>query len=571
MSNLLISEGIHRTNTVRRGQKGRRWARAFFVSNFVGLSVLIVLIVHVLNSTFGLVLVRNQVEPSSLSDRPLQELTNQELGVILVENMGNRVRVAARDRMSRVPFEEFTTTSVKDVFAGYVYPEEYAEGLISDMPLEAFGQILADNLSQGDLIDIMTDSVIQPTITRSWTLFDSLLKRAEIEAIAAEIPDEVLEFKSWINFDFILSSVSSSATTAGLRTALLGSFWIMLITAPTALFIGVSAAIYLEEYASNNWINRAIEVNIRTLAGIPSVIYGMLGLAIFAQALSVLTGGYLLGQNLPDQNEMQVVSYIRSAVGLPTLTTDEVENLNFVVSAQESENEDIQLMLRFIPTDVLSTQELENLIRSFYSMRRPQFFSLSDFSKPGADTVDRAINQSIDASKLNEAQLTILRDALTSYGTFNINGRTVISAGLTLAMLILPVIIVSSQEAIRAVPNSIREASLGLGATKWQTVLRQVLPVAFPGILTGMILSVSRAIGETAPLLVVGASTFIGIDPNGFFSKFTVVPIQIYQWTSRPEQEFKNVAAASIIILLVVMLLLNGIAIYLRNRLSRRF
>jgi phosphate transport system permease protein len=149
------------------------------------------------------------------------------------------------------------------------------------------------------------------------------------------------------------------------------------------------------------------------------------------------------------------------------------------------------------------------------------------------------------------------------------NGRTVL-AGLTLALLILPVIIINAQEAIRAVPNSIREASYGVGATQWQTVWRQVLPAALPGILTGVILSMSRAVGETAPLIVVGASTFIGVDPNGPFSKFTVVPIQIYQWTSRPELEFKNAAAAAIIVLLVALLLLNRTAIILRQRFSRR-
>jgi phosphate transport system permease protein len=231
---------------------------------------------------------------------------------------------------------------------------------------------------------------------------------------------------------------------------LLGSFWIIGITAVTALVIGVGAAIYLEEYARDNWINRMIEINIRNLAAIPSVIYGMLGLAVFVRAFGYVTSG--------------------------------------------------------------------------------EFVGITDT-----------------------------------------NGRTAISAGLTLALLILPIIIVNAQEAIRAVPNSVREASYGLGATKRQTVFRQVFPAALPGILTGVILSMSRAVGETAPLLVVGASTFIGIDPNGPFSKFTVVPIQIYQWTSRPEQEFKNVAAAAIIALLVVMLLLNGSAIILRNRFSRRF
>ena len=119
-------------------------------------------------------------------------------------------------------------------------------------------------------------------------------------------------------------------------------------------------------------------------------------------------------------------------------------------------------------------------------------------------------------------------------------------------------------------PRSIREASYGIGATQWQTIWNQVLPAALPGILTGIILSMSRAVGETAPLIVIGASTFITVDPNGPFAKFTVIPIQIFQWTAKPEQEFRNIAAAAIIVLLVLLLVLNGTAIFLRQRFSRR-
>jgi phosphate transport system permease protein len=141
---------------------------------------------------------------------------------------------------------------------------------------------------------------------------------------------------------------------------------------------------------------------------------------------------------------------------------------------------------------------------------------------------------------------------------------------LTLALLILPLIIINAQEAIRAVPPSLRQAGMGLGATKWQTIWHHVLPNAIPGILTGNILAVSRAIGETAPLVVIGASTFITVDPTGPFSKFTTLPIQIYQWTARPQDEFRNIAAAAIIVLLILLLTLNASAVWLRNRYSRR-
>jgi phosphate transport system permease protein len=150
------------------------------------------------------------------------------------------------------------------------------------------------------------------------------------------------------------------------------------------------------------------------------------------------------------------------------------------------------------------------------------------------------------------------------------NGRTIVSAGLTLGLLILPMIIINAQEAIRAVPSSLRQASLGVGATKWQTIWNHVLPNSIAGILTGVILAMSRAIGETAPLVVVGASTYITYDPDGPFSKFTVLPIQIYQWTARPQDVFRNIAAAAIIVLLILLFTLNATAVLLRNRYSRQ-
>jgi phosphate transport system permease protein len=139
-----------------------------------------------------------------------------------------------------------------------------------------------------------------------------------------------------------------------------------------------------------------------------------------------------------------------------------------------------------------------------------------------------------------------------------------------LGLLILPLIIINAQEAIRAVPLSLRQAGFGLGATKWQTIWAHVLPNALPGILTGTILAVSRAIGETAPLVVVGASTYITTDPEGPFSKFTTLPIQIFQWTARPQAEFRNIAAAAIIVLMFLLLALNGSAVFLRNRFAKR-
>ena len=294
-----------------------------------------------------------------------------------------------------------------------------------------------------------------PTVLESWFLFDSVFNRDEIILEAAEkFPNAILEYRSWLTPQFLSGPQSSKPELAGVRTALLGTLWVIAITMIVAFPVGVGAAIYLEEYANHDkWYNRIIQTNINNLAGVPSIIYGMLGLAVFVRALEPITSGAAFG--------------------------------------------------------------------------------------------------AVDAGA-------------------TANGRTVLAAGLTLALLILPIIIISAQEAVRAVPSSLRNASYGLGATRWQTTWNHVLPNALPGILTGTILSMSRAIGETAPLVVIGASTFITVDPTGPFSKFTVLPIQIFQWTTRPQSVFRNIAGAAIIVLLILLLLLNATAVYIRNRQSKK-
>jgi phosphate transport system permease protein len=352
-----------------------------------------------------------------------------------------------------------------DFFVEQVYERE-----LEDLPKETLVAILQANVSKGlfrrfendlpfaertqeDVYQLVLDRVVEPQIVETWTLYDSIFKRRAIRAeAAAKYPDAELEFVSWLNPRFVRSPQSSDPEKAGVRTAILGSLWTIAITIAFAFPLGVGAAIYLEEYATDSRINRIIQTNINNLAGVPSIIYGMLGLAIFVRVLEPLSSGTLLG----------------------------------------------------------------------------------------------------------------LTDPTTA------NGRTILSAGLTLGLLILPMIIINSQEAIRAVSPALRQAGFGLGATKWQVIWHHVLPSALPGILTGTILSVSRAIGETAPLVVVGASTFITVDPTGPFSKFTTLPIQIYQWTARPQDEFRNIAAAAILVLLVLLLALNASAVLMRNRFSRR-
>jgi len=391
-----------------RHRTGKIWSSLFFVSTTIGVLALVVLLLSILNQSMGLVAVENKVDPASLSDRPLENLSHDELAVILTSHL-SQTRINTIERENPIA-----------------------------------------QRSQADMLQLVYERVVQPKVEQSWGLIDSLLKRNQIIAESAQRhPEAKVEFRSWLNWNFIINSMSSQPELAGVRTALLGSLYMIAFTILFAFPIGVGAAIYLEEYAESNRINRIIQTNIDNLAGVPSIVYGILGLAIFVRTLGLLTSGALFG--IGDQN-----------------------------------------------------------------------------------------------------------------------GRTILSASLTLGLLILPILIINAQEAIRAVPNSLRQASYGLGATRWQTIWNHVLPSAMPGILTGTILAVSRAIGETAPLILVGASTFITRDPSGPFSKFTALPIQIYNWTTRPQDEFRNIAAAAIIVLMISLLSLNAAAILLRNRFSRR-
>ena len=244
-----------------------------------------------------------------------------------------------------------------------------------------------------------------------------------------------------ISVSFITDYASSVADQAGIRAALLGTLWLMVVCAAFIIPVGVATAIYLEEYADETrWYNRAIEVNIQNLAAVPSIVYGILGLAFLVRG-------------------------------------------------------PLQL------------------------------------------------------------------------------GNVVLAGGLTLGLLVLPVVIIAGREAIRAVPPSIREGSMALGATQWQTIWRQVLPAAIPGIATGVILSLSRAIGETAPLIMIGAATFVAFDPD-LQSAFTALPIMIFDWISRPSNavnDYASLAAGAIVVLMVLLLGMNAIAIWLRNRFEQKW
>ena len=241
-----------------------------------------------------------------------------------------------------------------------------------------------------------------------------------------------------LNWQFITSFTSRKPEQAGIIASIAGTLWVMVVVAVVSFPIGVGAGIYLEEFSTDNWLTRFVEINISNLAGVPSIIYGLLGLAVFVRLMEPITGG-----------------------------------------------------------------------------------------------------------------------------------RSILSGGLTLALLILPIIIVSTREALRAVPDSIRLAGFALGANRWQVVWTHVLPMAIPGILTGLILALSRAVGETAPLIAIGAVAFVRSVPQGLQSPFTVLPIQIYNWVGRPQQGFHDIAASGIIVLMIVLLAMNATAVYLRNKFQK--
>lgn len=446
----MIEYGVFQSGISKRNRRAGFFRRFYFLSLIVAIVALITLFLTVIDRAFGTVAVQSAVEVSTLTGgRPLDSLSAEELAGILVNNLSvGRARVLIRDFVI-VNYNQETLGQqpLNALLQGKNYPPEIAEKTLGQLEPGEVTAVLAQNLSSADLQNLVLEEVAQQEILESWTLFQTLLNYEDIEAENAQNhPDAELQFRSWINPNFLTKPMAQEAVNSGIRTAILGTLWVLVVTLLIAFPLGLSAAIYLEEYArtftGNRWLNMVnsiIETNIRNLAGVPSIIYGMLGLFVFVRGLESVT-----------------------------------------------------------------------------------------------------------------------------------QGRTVISASLTMALLILPVIIINSQEAIRAVPSSYREASFGMGATRLQTIWRQVLPAAMPGILTGIILSLSRAIGETAPLIVVGAATQIFTDPNGLLSAFTTIPIQVYRWIPLPSEEYRYIAAAAIIVVLAMLLTLNATAIILRNRFSRR-
>lgn len=572
----------------RRGRIGR--AFNFFSVAVAGLA-LIALFLNVVNEAFGTVGIVNTIEPAALTGGiPLQALGDDELALILAEHAGKRLRVLIRDTISHVDKSEFTRATVAEIVDDPQVDPAIAGALLKNIsPAEQAG-LLAAYADTATLRRLVLEEVVEQQVIASFPLADALFR---FEEIKAEIEGPILEkhrqsarsdaatvqvirFYSWLDSEFITTPMSSTPALAGIRTALIGSIGLMLVVVLVALPIGVGAAIYLEEYAAPGFINRLIETNVRNLAGVPSIIYGMLGLAIFVRALAPFSSGMIFHYNVD-------VPTVEAAVDRIAPIFD--GQIHYDDSRVHSDSAHIDDAAAARLVDVFLHYGTPSLTMHGSSAVAALSDSLAEALDLTVDVVAVRADEEHDIeirgdyyrfdvpaeAAISDALYDQLMASLVRINRFAPNGRTLISAGLTLVLLILPIIIINAQEAIRAVPQTIREASYGLGATRWQTVWHQILPAALPGIMTGTILSVSRAVGETAPLIVVGAATFLLSDPTSPFSQFTAMPIQIYQWTARPQGQFADIAAAAIIVLLTLMLTLNAAAIIVRNRYSIRY
>lgn len=579
----------------KRLQSRHQWGRIGKAFNMfsIGIAILalIALFFNVANEAFGTVGIVNTIEPETLTNgRPLEDLSNDELSTILADNVGKRLRVLIRDNISQVPEDEFTSATVADIVGDPNVDSAIANEILKDLEVEQQATLLANYASTATLRNLVLEEVVEQQVIASFSLSDTIFNfdaiKAEIEGTILDDykdkndnPDanvEIIRYYSWLNSDFLTTPMSSTPALAGIRTALIGSIGLMVIVIVVALPIGVGAAIYLEEYASDSIINRLIETNVRNLAGVPSIIYGMLGLAIFVRALAPFSSGLIFHYNFDVPTVDTVVNRIAP------LLDNEIEYTNGTIISN-SDTVDTQTAQRVIDTflyygtptlSMMGNSDITDLSNSLAHALDTDVDVLQVRSSDEADIEIHGTYYSFevaDDALILEETFDSLMASLVRINSFSPNGRTLLAAGLTLVLLILPIIVINAQEAIRAVPYAIREASYGLGATRWQTIWNQVLPAALPGIMTGTILSVSRAVGETAPLIVVGASTFLVTDPNSPFSQFTAMPIQIYQWTARPQGQFGDIAAAAIIVLLTLMLSLNAIAIFLRNRYSIRY
>ncbi len=574
-----------------RRRRGRLGLLFNYFSMTVAALALVALFFNVANEAFGTIGLVNTIDPETLTDgRPLDALNNDELALILAENVRGRLRVLIRNTISKVDIHDFTSASVAEIVGNANVDPSIAGELLKSISPQQQADLLAKYSDHETLRDLVLEEVVEQQVIASFPLVDAIFNfdsvKAEIEGpILAdykkrerrdEAKVEVIRFHSWLHGKFLATPMSSIPALAGVRSALIGSIGLMAVVVVVALPIGVGAAIYLEEYAHHGFINRLIETNVRNLAGVPSIIYGMLGLAIFVRALAPFTSGLIFHYNFDAPTVGAVIERIAPAFeGAITYDGAEIRSDPEIVDLATVER--IVDTFMFFGTPSLTMTGNTDLHEISHSLAEALKIAVDNVSVRADEEYDIEVrgdyyrfDVAADAA-ISDDTFDKLMASLVRINSFAPNGRTLVSAGLTLVLLILPIIIINAQEAIRAVPYTIREASYGLGATRWQTIWNQVLPAALPGIMTGTILSVSRAVGETAPLIVVGAATFLVTDPSSPFSQFTAMPIQIYQWTARPQGQFADIAAAAIIVLLALMLTLNAAAIVLRNRYSIRF
>lgn len=574
-----------------RRRRGRLGVLFNTFSVAVAALALLALFFNVVNQAFGTIGVVNAVEPKTLTaGRPLDALSNDELALILAEHVRGRLRVLIRNTISQVDIHKFTKSTVAEIVGDPNVDPAIAGELLKHISPAQQAALLANYADKNALRNLVLEEVVEQQVIASFPLFEAIFN---FDSVKAEIEGPILEdykrrerleegavtvirFHSWLQGKFLTTPMSSIPALAGVRSALIGSIGLMTVVVTVALPIGVGAAIYLEEYAHHGFVNRMIETNVRNLAGVPSIIYGMLGLAIFVRALAPVTSGLIFHYNFDAPTVATVIERIAPVF-------EGAISYDGAAIRSESELVDVARVKRIVDTFMFFGTP--SLTMSGNSDVQELSQALAEALKITVDCVPVRADEAYDVEvrgdyyRFDVAGDAVISDntfdqlmaSLVRMNSFSPNGRTLVSAGLTLVLLILPIIIINAQEAIRAVPHTVREASYGLGATRWQTIWHQVLPAALPGIMTGTILSVSRAVGETAPLIVVGAATFLVTDPTSPFSQFTAMPIQIYQWTARPQGQFADIAAAAIIVLLVLMLTLNAAAIVLRNRYSIRF
>ena len=348
-----------------------------------------------------------------------------------------------------------------------------------------------------------------------------------------------------LSWSFVTNFTSRDPGKAGILAPLAGSIWISAICAIVALPVGVATALYLEEFAARNRFTNLLRLNISNLAGVPSIVYGILGLTLFVRMFGL--AGTTQDPAVEIGGETYAMYY--DVTGEPLRVPVESRSVTPTL-----ENGTIAYMQRILDGpdgELIFTDEWEPIPLTIVADGRD------------APMVSGVI-PAVDAGLPVDYEV----DKPWYYVQFPF-GQTVLAGGLTLMLVVLPIVIISSQEAIRSVPGSLRAGSFAMGATRLQTVSRVTLPASIPMIMTGAILAMSRAIGEAAPILVLGVALFITDVPQTLMDPFTVLPMQIYNWSARFQPEFRALAASGIIVLLFVLLAFNAIAITIRQKFSR--